>query len=190
MKKFLFLLLAFFSFSTMSLAKEIKIGFDEDINPNQTIKFNKKDKLSVAIYYKSDDFDLLAILADLEYDKEKLELIDYQEANGFTVTNGEKLLADRYGDDYPDNGKVVTLNFKVKKYSDIEIKLKNIVVANLEEEINVSDVTVKLDANGSNMFYIVGSVIVLAGAIGSFIFFKNANGEADKNKKKKKEGKK
>lgn len=171
MKKLFMLIIAFISFCNITLAKEIKVSFANDLKEIANIKAKKDEIIKVPIYYETKDFDLYAILADLEYDENHLELIDYKEENDFTVTMGKKILADRYEGDFASKGKIVNLNFKLKTDKKTNIKLTNIAVANTKEQLDLESVELIINANKTNVLFVI-IPIILAG-VGSYIILKN-----------------
>lgn len=185
MKKMCLAIALFFSFSFIVYASEVDVSFHENFKDKQTINTKTEETIKVPIYFKTNNFKMYAILGTLEYDKDHLELIDYKEENDFVITLGERLLADRFSNEMASEGKIVTLNFKVKKEAESTLKFKEISVANLETELELSDIEITINStmvnNSGNIVAIVSAGILIIGSV-AFIMFKK-NSERRKNKR-------
>lgn len=177
MKKWVWMFIAFFSFIGVTKASEVEFSFNENFKENYVIKSSKNENIKLTIYYKAEDFDVYGMLTDLDYDHDHLELIDYKEEDDFTITIGKRLLADRYGKQYGEKGKIVTLNFKVKDSKKSNITLKNITTASLKQEISANDVSVLIDSKAvtQNTIYYIMITFLVASAVVFIIFKKNSN---------------
>lgn len=174
MKKILLILITFFSYALAAFASEVNVSFNESFKV-ETITAKKNEIINLPIYFNSSDFEMYAILGILEYDEKHLELIDYTEESGFVVTMGERLLADRFGEKMVNEGRIVTLKFKVKENKKSTLKFKDISVADLENELNLSDVEVTINSmnvNQKNTILIVSASLVIIAAIAFCIFRK------------------
>lgn len=170
MKKVLITMLCLFSFIGIGLAKskynsKVYVKYDNKITKKINIK--EKKEITIDLYFEAKDFDLYGIVSKLDYNKDLLELKDYEAYNNFEVMAEKNILADRI--DIPDkeDHKVLSLTFTIKKNKTNKIIFKDINVANTEEQFKLDDLTIKL-SNGSGIVIVISviaGIVVIGGVV-------------------------
>ncbi len=169
MKKVLIVMLCLFSFMEIGLAKnkynsKIYVKYNNKV----TKKIDVKDKkeITLDVYFEAKDFDMYAIVYDLDYNKKALELTKAEAYNNFEVTSDKKVLADRIEIPEDDDHKVLSLTFKVKKDKCGKISFKNIQVANIKEQFDLDDIKIKISGKSNAPIIIAAAcgILLLGGA--------------------------
>lgn len=166
MKKRLLLVVSLFFLFLQTGYAETRIGFDSDLKSDIKITGEKNEIIEVPIYYETDDFDLYVFLADFNYDKNKLELMNYIGDNDFNITIGERILVDRTSAD-KKNGKMFTLSFKSKKSGTSDVSIENIEVGDLTETKTLDGINakVKIKYDYKILLYGIGILIIIGASI-------------------------
>ncbi len=160
LKKVYIFALCLFSFMGICFAAN---KYDSKLYVKET-NVKKGEKFDLDVYLEAKDFRIYAVLFTLDYNKKNLELVDVKGANNFDVTKGDSILADRIEIPKKDDNKLLTLTFKVKKSGNETISFKSIKAANMEEEISLDDVSVKVGKSSSmGITCAIIAVAVIAG---------------------------
>lgn len=151
-KKFLKLFIVVISILSFSVkATSVDLSLEEDTNlPNEITLNLKINKLT--------DFNgscegLCGLVATLEYDKEKLELLSAEASNGFDLTSGKNLVLYKETG-VKDSSNILTLKFKNKNLENNEsttVSLVNLTATDGDKDIKLNDVKKKITfANNNN----------------------------------------
>lgn len=151
-KKFLKLFIVVISILSFSVkATSVDLSLEEDTNlPNEITLNLKINKLT--------DFNgscegLCGLVATLEYDKEKLELLSAEASNGFDLTSGKNLVLYKETG-IKDSSNILTLKFKNKNLENNEsttVSLVNLTATDGDKDIKLNDVKKKITfANNNN----------------------------------------
>lgn len=140
-KKFLKLFIVIISILSFSVkATSVDLSLEEDTNlPNEITLNLKINKLT--------DFNgscegLCGLVATLEYDKEKLELLSAEASNGFDLTSGKNLVLYKETG-VKDSSNILTLKFKNKNLENSEsttVSLVNLTATDGDKDIKLNDV--------------------------------------------------
>lgn len=140
-KKFLKLFIVVISILSFSVkATSVDLSLEEDTNlPNEITLNLKINKLT--------DFNgscegLCGLVATLEYDKEKLELLSAEASNGFDLTSGKNLVLYKETG-VKDSSNILTLKFKNKNLENSEsttVSLVNLTATDGDKDIKLNDV--------------------------------------------------
>lgn len=140
-KKFLKLFIVVISLLSFSVkATSVDLSLEEDTNlPNEITLNLKINKLT--------DFNgscegLCGLVATLEYDKEKLELLSAEASNGFDLTSGKNLVLYKETG-VKDSSNILTLKFKNKNLENSEsttVSLVNLTATDGDKDIKLNDV--------------------------------------------------
>ena len=140
-KKFLKLFIVVISILSFSVkATSVDLSLEEDTNlPNEITLNLKINKLT--------DFNgscegLCGLVATLEYNKEKLELLSAEASNGFDLTSGKNLVLYKETG-VKDSSNILTLKFKNKNLENSEsttVSLVNLTATDGDKDIKLNDV--------------------------------------------------
>lgn len=140
-KKFLKLFIVVISILSFSVkATSVDLSLEEDTNlPNEITLNLKINKLT--------DFNgscegLCGLVATLEYDKEKLELLSAEASNGFDLTSGKNLVLYKETG-VKDSSNILNLKFKNKNLENSEsttVSLVNLTATDGDKDIKLNDV--------------------------------------------------
>ncbi|MBQ9834087.1 MAG: hypothetical protein IJO33_02740 [Bacilli bacterium] len=182
MKKILLVLTVFFLSLPVVFAQRVQIGFDEKFSDEVKLSAEKNKVIRIPIYYESIDFNLYGVQADLEYDKDYLELVNYESRSNFNLMIGERIVAYRLNIDTKDNV-VGVLEFKTKKTGSTIVNLRNIQAADAETLLEADDVNLTMEITKKiNYIYILVPIItLLTGCVGMLII---KNNKSKRGKKK------
>lgn len=125
-----------------------------DLN-TQKNEYNKDDEIVVNVDLSSLNSDKGVIItgAKLEYDKNNLEYIGMEAGEGWTEPtynpNSDKLVVDRNTDYQTNAGNIFKIKFKVTsdKKDNSQIALKNIELADGDEEVKIDDASMTVTLN-------------------------------------------
>jgi len=150
-KKLVVLATCLLLFSHIAVAKgkyNSSIHFEKDNKVIEKIKVDKNKKFSINVVFQSDEFDMYGLSGILKYDKDKIELVECEGLNNFTVVQAKKILAYRIDLDDAKEVKVLKLTFKAKSSGKIEFI--NPRVADTEEEFEIE--SIKIDVLVNNWY--------------------------------------
>ena len=119
-----------------------KIYFENDGKKINEIKVKKNKEFNINIVFQTDSFDLYAIASELNYDKNKIELVDYEGLNNFTVVKEAKILA--YRGVLTDDKNVIIMKLTFKANENTTFELKNPRVGNDKEEFDIETIKLKV----------------------------------------------
>lgn len=177
MKKIVIIILTFFSLLNISYAKsldksDIYASFEMDRKSVNEIQIEKNENFKLILTInKSKKFDVYAALGELDYDSKVLKLVDIKGLNGFNITNGKNILADRLEINAVDKLEVFELEFEVLKPQKSKINFNNIIIADDLEEIELGNISINFIPKNNNilLFGILGLSII---SVGIAIIFK------------------
>lgn len=140
-KKFLKLFIVVISLLSFSVkATSVDLSLEEDTNLPNEITLNLK--INKLIDFNGSCEGLCGLVATLEYDKEKLELLSAEASNGFDLTSGKNLVLYKETG-VKDSSNILTLKFKNKNLENSEsttVSLVNLTATDGDKDIKLNDV--------------------------------------------------